>query len=89
MSSILIHELNEPLPVEHKEFGKGEAILVECGHNDYKWTCIFGRALISVPQRELLVQRDYSNGRGISAKELWSLIQKFCAVEKPGISPSS
>lgn len=71
---MIIYELLEPWPVEHAEFGKGEALLIECGHSDYKYTCVFGRALITVPQKELLLQRDYTNNRGLSAKELWTFV---------------
>lgn len=72
---MVIHELQEPLPVEVKHLGKGLAILIECGTNDYKWTIVFeSRAIVSVAQSKVLVQKDFTNNRGITAKQLAEII---------------
>lgn len=72
---MIIHELQEPIPVEVKHLGKGVAILIECGMHDYKWTIVFEtRAIVTVPQNKVLVQKDFTNNRGISAKMLRDII---------------
>lgn len=72
---MIVHEFLEPLPIEHKVLGKGEAILAIIGNHDNCYTCIINRALVDIPQNELLVQRDYSNKRGLSAQEVLGLIK--------------
>ena len=73
---MVIHEMFEPLPVE-TPLGKGLAILVECNVSDYKWTVVLeSRALVTFQQKDILVQRDFTNDRGITADMLREIIDR-------------
>lgn len=78
---VIVHELKEPIPVETK-VGKGVAIFVEIGANDNRWTVILeSRAIVTFPQNKILVQRDFTNGRGVTAEMLKAVIERVTGDE--------
>lgn len=69
-------ELKNWLPVETK-VGKGYAFLITTHEADNWYTVILdSRAIVTVRQQDLLMQRDYSHQRGITHAMMREIIEK-------------
>lgn len=69
-------QLESWLPVETK-VGKGYAFLIETSDADNWYTVILdSRAIVTVRQQDLLVQRDYSHQRGITHEMMRTIIER-------------
>jgi hypothetical protein len=69
-------ELKNWLPVETK-VGKGYAFLIETHEADNWYTVILdSRAIVTVRQQDILMQRDYSHQRGITHDMMREIIKR-------------
>jgi len=68
-------QLNEAISVE-TPLGRGHAILIETGVDDYWWTVALDTgAIVTFSQDKIRMTKSYSGGRGITDEKMKEIIK--------------
>lgn len=69
--------LDQWLPVE-TPVGKGYAFIIELEQADNWYTiALDSQAIVTLPQEKVLMRKDYTHGRGMSAPDMLGAVQRF------------
>lgn len=73
----MIHEFDKFLQVD-TPLGRGHAIMIESGDNDYYWTVVLfdTLALVTFKQHQIRASRNYSLGWGITDDDMKEILNK-------------